>query len=126
VGDDIHRFEGAELTARACADDDGAIHVTLVGCADARVMGPMVELLDRVHDEALRTSAKETTVDFRALDFMNSSCFKAFVSWISRVQELPPEAQYRIRFVSDATKHWQRRSLGALSCFAVDLVRIEG
>jgi hypothetical protein len=56
---------------------------------------------------------------------MNSSCFKTFITWIVRVRNLAPDAQYKIRFLSDQEKHWQRRSLGALSCFAVDLIRIE-
>jgi hypothetical protein len=63
-------------------------------------------------------------VDFRAFDFMNSSCFKAFVTWIGLVQELE-SGQYKIRFLSDEGKHWQRRSLDALRCFAVDLIQIE-
>jgi hypothetical protein len=56
---------------------------------------------------------------------MNSSCFKAFVSWLGVLQDVDRVRQYRIRFLSDDQKHWQRRSLSALCCFAVDLVRIE-
>jgi hypothetical protein len=47
------------------------------------------------------------------------------VSWIGQVQDLEAHRQYRIRFLSDDNKHWQRRSLGALSCFAVDLIQVE-
>jgi anti-anti-sigma regulatory factor len=80
-------------------------------------------LLTRLHDEAQRLGVPEVVIDFREFDFMNSSCFKAFVTWIGNVQE--SEKQYRIRFLSDVNKHWQLRSLEALRCFAVDLIRVE-
>jgi len=44
---------------------------------------------------------------------------------LAQVQELPADKQYRIHFVSNPSMHWQRRSLAALSCFAVNLVTIE-
>ena len=56
---------------------------------------------------------------------MNSSCFKSFVTWISDVSELEPDKQYKIRLLSKPEMHWQRRSLHALRCFAVDLISIE-
>jgi hypothetical protein len=121
---EIRRFQGAELVAFA-SDDDGRVTVTLKGSADTRVMAQVSDLLAQVHERALAQALREVIVDFRELEFMNSSCFKAFVTWIVRVQGLAQDAQYRIRFLSDRGKHWQRRSLGALSCFAVDLVQID-
>ncbi len=56
---------------------------------------------------------------------MNSSCFKSFVTWIGEVQDLQPDKQYRIHFRSNPEMLWQRRSLHALRCFAVDLITIE-
>jgi hypothetical protein len=123
----IDAFESAELSASSFINGDpaGAVHIALRGSADTRAMKAVAQLLGKVHDEIVRRRSPEAIVDLRALDFMNSSCFKAFVTWISRVQELSPASRYGICFVSDASKHWQRRSLGALKCFAVDLVRIE-
>jgi hypothetical protein len=105
--------------------EPGELHVLLSGCADSRVMAPLKELVTKVHDEMLRTGTPEAVVDFRELEFMNSSCFKAFVSWISQVQDLDPQTRYRIRFLSDRAKPWQRRSLAALSCFAADIIHVE-
>ena len=65
-------------------------------------------------------------IDFERLEFMNSSCFKNFVAWINRVQEMEARSRYQIRFVSNPGLHWQKRSLSALQCFAVDLVQIDG
>jgi len=102
-----------------------AVKVRLVGSAEAVAMTSLGDLLGKVHGEAMRLAVREVTVDLRDLEFMNSSCFKAFVSWLGELQDLDPGRQYRIRFLSDDQKHWQRRSLGALSCFAVDLIDIE-
>ena len=41
------------------------------------------------------------------------------------LQDSAAEDQYKVRFLSDSKKHWQSRSLGALACFAVDLINIE-
>jgi hypothetical protein len=121
---DIHAFQSAELKAKM-AMEGGELCMTLAGCADTRVMSQMMEFVARAHEEMVRNKGTQAIVDFRALEFMNSSCFKAFVTWLSRVQELDTGEQYRIRFLSDRSKHWQHRSLAALSCFAVDLVTIE-
>jgi hypothetical protein len=64
-------------------------------------------------------------VDFRELEFMNSSCFKCFVTWLGIVQDLEPTRQYKIVFASNRELHWQRRSLNALRCFAMGVVTIE-
>jgi hypothetical protein len=102
-----------------------SVNVRLVGSAESVAMTPLGQLLGQLHGEALRLAVREVTVDVRELEFMNSSCFKAFVSWLGLLQDLEPTKQYRIRFLSDEHKHWQRRSLGALSCFAVDLVQVD-
>jgi hypothetical protein len=101
------------------------VNVRLVGSAESVAMAPLGHLLGKLHGEAVRLEVREVTIDMRELEFMNSSCFKAFVSWLGELQDLDPGRQYRIRFLSDEQKHWQRRSLGALSCFAVDLIDIE-
>jgi hypothetical protein len=121
---DVPAIETNDLRARA-SFEGGGIHLHFAGTADSRSMGAIDALLMKVHDEALRLGAREVAVDFRAFDFMNSSCFKAFVTWIGLVQELEPRQQYKIRFISDEGKHWQRRSLDALRCFAVDLIQID-
>lgn len=104
---------------------DGQLSVIFAGSADSRSQDAIEELLDRVHAEALRLRLPEVAVDFRDCDFVNSSCFKAFVVWLEHIQELETDQQYRLRFFSDDTKAWQRRSLQALSCFAIELVHIE-
>ena len=43
----------------------------------------------------------------------------------SGTADLEATQQYRIHLLSNPNLLWQRRSLAALSCFAVDLVAIE-
>jgi hypothetical protein len=106
-------FEGVRITA------------TLEGNADVAAMDALDMLLDRLHAEAMRLAISETVIDLRHLEFMNSSCFKSFVTWISGIQDLEPPKQYRIKFLSNPQMHWQKRSLHALRCFAVQLISVE-
>jgi hypothetical protein len=112
--------------AASTSFDGRALMVRLSGNADLAARSALETLLPRVHSEALRVGALEVVIDFTALEFMNSSCFRHFVSWLSDVQDLPSERQYRIRLLSSPAMLWQRRSLHALRCFAHDLVSIEG
>lgn len=105
--------------------DGKTLTLQLSGNADLAALEPLEKVLGRVHDESLKAAVSEVAVDLRQLEFMNSSCFKNFVSWIGKVQELPGEQQYRIRFLSNAEMLWQRRSLHALQCFAVQLITVE-
>jgi anti-anti-sigma factor len=113
--------EGVSVDARR----DGANYcVKFSGNADMRVKERIQKLLLEVHLEVCRQHISEVLVDLRELAFMSSSCIKAFVTWLMRVQSLAPEEQYRIHFLSAPESHWQRRSLTALSCVAAKLVTI--
>ena len=115
--------QAAELRARLTREDSGLV-AKLSGTADLRVTDSVEAILTRVHQQALELGIPEVQMDLRELEFMNSSCFKSFVSWISEVSDLT-SGQYRIRFLSNPSILWQRRSLHALSCFAAELVTIE-
>lgn len=117
-------IHSAELDATLTIVDQ-ALLVRMSGTADLRVTDTVEKLLTTVHQEATSGHLGEVKVDLRNLEFMNSSCFKSFVSWISQVQELAESAQYRILFFSNPAILWQRRSLNALSCFAAHLITID-
>ena len=123
----MSRVEGISLRDFSATVTEGeAVLVTkLVGNADMAAKEGLDGLLPRLHDRALETSTREVVIDMRELEFMNSSCFKSFVTWISALSELEPEKQYKIKLQSKPELHWQRRSLHALRCFAVDLISIE-
>lgn len=104
---------------------EGVLSSRFVGTADVEAKAHLDEVVKALHEEAVKRAATKVEIDFRELEFMNSSSFKVFVTWLAQVQELAVDKQYRIHFRSNPNLHWQRRSLAALSCFAVDLVAIE-
>jgi len=116
--------KGNDFTAHASASER-SILVRLTGTADLTVKSHFDGFLREVHTEAQRRLADVVTVDVRQLDFINSSCLKSFVWWISTVQERVGAARYRIIFVSSPTVYWQRRSLNALACLASDIISIQ-
>lgn len=107
------------------SDGPSAIHARLVGDANMNAVDQLGHSLAEVHAQAVRAGATEVVVDLRQLEFMNSACFKKIVTWITRVEEVEAASRYRIRFLSNAKIHWQRRSLHALQMFAMDLVSVD-
>ncbi|HEY4159128.1 MAG TPA: hypothetical protein VGM29_13560, partial [Polyangiaceae bacterium] len=93
--------------------------IEFTGSGDMHAMAPLSDYLRRTHEVATNLGLLEVACDFRKLTFMNSSCFKAFVVWIDSVKNLP--APYKIRFQTDPTIHWQRRSLEALRRLAINV-----
>jgi len=102
-----------------------SLELRLSGSADMSTRGPLEALIGRLHGRLEAEGASAIRVDLRELEFMSAASFNALVLWLSLVHELPPERRYRIRFQSNPHIRWQRRSLGALSCFATDVVAIE-
>jgi hypothetical protein len=103
---------------------EGAIRVRFSGTADLETTASLTAFLGRLHDEIIRTGATTVVFDFTALEFMNSSCFKCFVTWVAGLDQ-PARASLSVRFLSNADHVWQRRSLDALHRFAPDLVTVE-
>jgi hypothetical protein len=124
VSFDIAPFEGPALRADASTDEQ-TVTTRFRGTADVECKPGLDVFVKLLHEGAKANATKRVIVDFRELEFMNSSAFKVFVTWIALVKELPPEQQYRLHFVANPNLYWQRRSLAALACFAVDLVTIE-
>lgn len=104
---------------------DKALTLRFRGNADMSSIEPLDDYLRNVHNEVSTRGLGAVVVDFRALEFMNSSCFKCFVEWLGKVQDLPAPKRYRVIFDSNREMHWQRRSLNALRCFAMDVVAVE-
>ena len=113
-----------ETGFRASVKPDGeTMELVLTGTADGRAMQPLAQLLPALHTRVLELGAKKVVVDCTDLEFMNSSCFKSFVTWIATAEEAG--LKYQIVFVSSPKQLWQRRSLHALVTFAPRLVSIQ-
>ena len=98
--------------------------VRFSGNGDMSAVAALGRYLKLVHGEAVDIGLTQVSFDFRELYFMNSSCFKAFVTFIDTVGQTQPLA-YEIRFLTNPKLHWQRRSLEALRHLAPRIVRVE-
>ena len=117
-------FTTKEFSASAVLGDR-SIEVTFAGNADMRAVPGLEAFMPTLHAQARRLKVTEVAVDMGGLEFMNSSCFRSFVNWLNWIRELPPEERYRVRFRAAPGRHWQRPSLSALACFAVDIVVVD-
>ena len=105
--------------------EDKTLTVKFTGNADMAAVRPLSLYLSHVHAEALELELDEVAFDLKQLYFMNSSCFKSFVTWINSVSMGDRKRAYRIRFLANPQQYWQRRSLDALRRMAQDIVTIE-
>jgi len=119
----IQAISDLEFSAEASLHGE-VLGVKLVGNADLNVKVQLDRFMAAVHDQGVALKVREVAVDLRRLEFMNSSCLKSFVWWISTVQDIV-EPPYRIMFLSSPSMYWQRRSLNALACLATDLVSVQ-
>jgi hypothetical protein len=115
----------AELEVESSYDGKSLMTLRFSGNADLRATAAVSQLIAQVHPEAQRRSVSSVKVDLRELEFMNSSCMKAFVMWLQALQEDERGHRYRITFLSAPSRYWQERSLEALKYLAPDWVVIE-
>ena len=103
----------------------GRLTVRFAGNADMEATPVLDSYLKELHETALAQAVGLVVFDLAELDFMNSSSFKCFVTWVGQVVKLEPPGRYEIRFLSNPDLQWQRRSLEALVRFAPDVVSID-
>jgi len=114
--------QGFEATAIRRGDE---ISILLKGEADIRAKPHLAGFFRAVHGAAALHAGMKVHVDWRALRFMNSSCFQDFVVWLAEIGKIPGDTGYNVIFLADAKQYWQRRSLHALATFAPDRVVVE-
>jgi len=105
-----------------CAD--GNLRLALSGEIDMASNAALSTVLTATHEEAVRAKVGTVSVDLTALNFVNSSGLKHFVTWLRAVSELAPSAGYRITFICSRVAKWQQRSIEVLRCFAPDVVTV--
>jgi hypothetical protein len=97
--------------------------VRFEGTGEAEGAAVLGRFLGLLHDHALAQELPEVTLELQELEFINSSCLKAMVAWIYKVDT--EGRPYSIRLVRDPGKHWQKTSLATLQRLAPDVVIIE-
>lgn len=111
-----------EKTFRAEALMEGeGVAVRFTGTADLNVKPFVDKFLCEVHAEVCRADLRAVAVDMSGLEFINSSCLKAFVTWITTVQEMA-QGRYQISFLFKPAREWQQRSVEALSRLGEEVV----
>jgi hypothetical protein len=108
---------GIEPTLR-----EGELVLAFRGTGDLEAVESLGDYLESAFSDVQRLQLASIRFDFRALEFMNSSCFKAFVTFIERSKQ---SEKLAIVFVTDPNHYWQRRSLEALRRLAMGRVSIE-
>ncbi|WP_437284605.1 hypothetical protein [Sorangium sp. So ce406] len=101
---------------------EDALSVKLTGTGDMAAVAPLGSLLKELQWEAVRLRVSAVEFDVRALYFLNSSCLKAFISFICGLAG--QGLKCKVQFVTDARLGWQRRSLTALERMSPELVSI--
>lgn len=105
-------------------DHPQEVRLKISGNADMELLPRLSPLLLQLHEQVVDAKQRLVVVDFRDLYFMNSSCFKTIITWISWVQKLDGAAIYTVQFISNPNLHWQRRNLEAIKQFAPEIVEI--
>jgi hypothetical protein len=97
--------------------------VKFSGNGDAEAVTPLDRFLKLLHKNLLDEKSTEIRVDLYDLYFMNSSCLKAFVSWIYKVNTTG--RPYQIHLQMNPRQPWQRRSLEPLKRLAPAVVSLD-
>ena len=97
--------------------------VKFSGNGDAEAVTPLDRFLKLLHKTLLDDQSVTVQVDLCDLYFMNSSCLKAFVSWIYKVNA--SGRPYEIHLQLNPRQPWQRRSLEPLKRLAPMVVFLD-
>lgn len=123
-GPAVAPIDGETLHAAAFAESAG-LRLRLWGAADMVDVPLLQSFLEAVAAEVRRARHGEVTVELEDLEFMNSSSIKCVLTWVMQVQNGPPGERYRVRFLSNPTHHWQKRTLPVVVVLAPDVAIVE-
>lgn len=92
------------------------VHVKMVGNIDmqdpSRLLDPFFA---KLHETAIQKALSEVEVDFRHLEFLNSSGIKALAKWIMLLSMSKPDQRYRVKMLHNRAVAWQATSLPTLT-----------
>jgi len=97
--------------------------VKFSGNGDGEAIAPLDRFLKLLHKNLTDDKSTSVRVDLGDLYFMNSSCLKAFVSWIYKVNTTG--RPYQIHLQMNPRQPWQRRSLEPLKRLAPAVVSLD-
>jgi hypothetical protein len=97
--------------------------VRFTGTGEAEGAAVLDRFLALLHRQALTLELREVTVELEELAFINSSCLKAMVAWIYKVDT--EGRPYNIVLIRNSALHWQRTSLATLQRLAPEIVVLQ-
>jgi hypothetical protein len=97
--------------------------VRFAGTGEAEGAAVLDRYLGLLHQLAVSRELREVTIELEELEFINSSCLKAMVAWIYKVDT--EGRPYKIRLLRDSSLHWQRTSIATLQRLAPEVVSVE-
>jgi hypothetical protein len=92
------------------------------GNGDSAAVEPLDDYLNQLHAALLQKRSRSVAIDFTQLYFMNSSCLKAFATWIHEVNTTG--RPYSVTLQMNPGLNWQKRTLRALGRLAPAVVSI--
>jgi len=118
---ELPHVEEQGLTLAPVPGTKGRVRFT--GTGEAEGAAVLDRFLSLLHEHTLARELPEVTLELEGLEFINSSCLKAMVAWIYKVDT--EGRPYKIRLRRDPSMHWQRTSLATLQRLAPEVVIIE-
>lgn len=101
---------------------EGSLVLRLSGIGDITAAKPLAECLTAVRDGILAGEITTVEFDIRLLELLNSSCLKAFATFV--IELVSRKSSCPVRFIVGAKVPWQSRSLFALERLARSFVTI--
>ncbi len=105
------------------AADGEQVVVLLRGVVDIENPDELIlPALLKLDSELNKNSVPGVSFDIRELEFINSSGIKAFLQMIMKNVSRPDSGQYRISFLHNPEKTFQKKSFTSITFLAPDLV----
>jgi len=82
----------------------------------------MLPFFNEVHESIVKNDIKEIEVDIKGLNFLNSSGIKEIVAWIMKLETIPANKQYKIKFLCNKDLLWQESSISTILFLNPDLI----
>lgn len=114
----------ADLSLEKLADEKFFINVSgtnviFDGCIDLQNPDPVITpYFEKIHEQIISNDIKEVTLDFKNLNFLNSSGIKTITKWIMKIPTLPDDKKYKMKLYYSESITWQHTSLKILTYLA--------
>jgi hypothetical protein len=101
---------------------DGTCTLLCSGQIDAKDSSAQLQPpLLKLHDELIAAGVRQVRLDVSAVEYMNSSAIKSFMTWFLKAQRM--DNPYEIAIVYDAKRTWQYVSFTTMGRIAPKVLK---